>query len=97
MCSLTSYILVSKAEYCLLLSPHILLSSDTLPAAVQSAGEAATAEVVHANNRPGEEEVDPGHGDVSVESRAAHLQLPPVEGPQDRVQEVAAKDTAALC
>lgn len=70
-----------------------LLSSDTLPAAVQSAGEAAPAEMVHAAGGPGEEESDPGHDDVGACSSAAYLQLPPMEGPQDCLQEVAIKDT----
>lgn len=61
---------------------------DAFPVAVQSAGEAATAEMVHATGRPGEEEGDPGHDAVSAGSPTAFLQLPPVEGPQDCLQEV---------
>ena len=49
--------------------------------------------MVHTNNRPGEEEGDPGHADVSVGPSTAFLQLPPMERPQDRLQEVATRDT----
>lgn len=48
--------------------------------------------MVHTSNGTGEEEGDPGHDDVSVGPRAAFLQLPPVEGPQDRLQEVPTRD-----
>lgn len=74
----------SYGSSCYFLSP-----SDALPVAVQPAGEAATAKMVHATNRAGEEKGDPGHDDDGVGSSAALLQLSPVEGPQDRLQEVA--------
>lgn len=73
------------------------LPSDALSVAVQSTGEAATAEMVHAINRPGEKEGDPGHDDASVGSSATFLQLSPMEGPQDSLQEVAAQHTALYC
>lgn len=66
----------------------LLLSPDALPVAVQPAGEAAAAEMVHAGDRPGEEEGDPGHDVGSVGPSATFLQLPPLEGPQDRLQKV---------
>lgn len=71
-------------------------SPDALPVAVQPAGEAATAEMVHTNNRAGEEEGDPGHDDVSAEPSTPFLQLPPMERPEDRLQEVVTNDTAAF-
>lgn len=71
-------------------------SPDALPVAVQPAGEAATAEMVHSNNGAGEEEGDPGHDDVSAEPSTTFLQLPPMERPEDRLQEVATNDTAAF-
>lgn len=75
---------------------RFLPSPDALPVAVQPAGEAAAAEMVHAIHRPGEEEGGPGHDDVSVGPSTAFLQLPPMEGPQDRLQEVPTRDTAAF-
>lgn len=52
--------------------------------------------MVHTDNRPGEEEGDPGHDDISVGPSTTYLQLPPVERPQDRLQEVVTRDTAAF-
>ena len=75
---------------------HSLPSPDALSVAVQPAGEAAAAEMVRTNNRAGEEEGDPGHDDVGVGPSATLLQLPPVEGPQDCLQEVLTRDAAAL-
>lgn len=75
---------------------HFMPSPDALPVAVQPAGEAATAEMVHTDNGAGEEEGDPGHDDVSAEPSTAFLQLPPVERPEDRLQEVATNDMAAF-
>lgn len=69
---------------------------DALLVAVQSAGETATAEMVHAVNGPGEEEGYPGHDDDGVGPSTTFLQLPPMEGPQDSLQKVAARDTTAL-
>lgn len=63
-------------------------SPDTIPVAVQPAGEAAPAEMVHAANGAGEEEGDPGHDDAGGGPSAAFLQLSPVEGSEDRLQEV---------
>lgn len=63
-------------------------SPDALPVAVQSTGEAAIAEMVHANTGAGEEEGDPRHVDVGAGPSTALLQLPPVERPEDRLQEV---------
>lgn len=65
-----------------------LLCADAIPAAVQPAGEAALAEMVHAASRAGEEEGDPGHDDPGAGPPAAFLQLSPVEGSEDRLQEV---------
>lgn len=69
---------------CLLLPP----SPDAIPVAVQPTGEAAVAEMVYATNRAGEEEGDPGHDDAGAGPSTAFLQLPPVEGHEDRLQEV---------
>lgn len=77
-------------------SSQFLPSTDALSVAVQPAGEAAAAEMVCTNNRAGEEEGDPGHGDVGVGPSATLLQLPPMEGPQDCLQEVLTRDTVAL-
>lgn len=63
-------------------------SPDAIPVAVQPAGQAAAAEMVHATNGAGEEEGDPGHDDAGAGPSAALLQLPPVEGHEDRLQEV---------
>lgn len=52
--------------------------------------------MVHTVNRAGEEEGDPRHDDVSVGPSTTFQQLPPMEGPQDCLQEVAARDTTAL-
>lgn len=52
--------------------------------------------MVHTINRPGEEEGDPGHDDASVGSSTTFLQLPPMEGPQDCLQEVPTRDAAAF-
>lgn len=52
--------------------------------------------MVHTDNRPGEEEGDPGHDDISVGPSTTYLQLPPMERPQDRLQEVVTRDTAAF-
>lgn len=70
--------------------PGLLIPSppDAIPVAVQPAGEAALAEMVHAANGAGEEEGDPGHDDAGAGPSAAFLQLPPVEGSEDRLQEV---------
>lgn len=78
------------------LSSHVLPPPDAFPVAVQPAGEAATAEMVHASSRAGEEEGDPGHDHVSVGPSVTFLQLPRVERPEDRLQEVATRDTAAF-
>lgn len=56
-------------------------SSDTLPVAVQPAGEAAAAEMVHADVRAGEKEGDPRHDDAGAAQASALLQLPAVERP----------------
>lgn len=69
---------------------------DAFPVAVQSAGEATTAEMVHTTGRPGEEEGDPRHDAVSAGSSTAFLQLPPMDGPQDCLQEVPTTDTAVF-
>lgn len=45
--------------------------------------------MVHANIGAGEEEGDPRHVDVGAGPSTALLQLPPVERPEDRLQEVA--------
>lgn len=66
------------------------------PVAVESAGEAATAEMVHTIIRPGEEEGDPRHDVVSVGPSTTFLQLPPMEGSQDCLQEVPKRDTAVF-
>lgn len=63
-------------------------SPDAIPVAVQPAGQAAAAEMVHGTNGAGEEEGDPGHDDAGAGPSAALLQLPPVEGHEDRLQEV---------
>lgn len=52
--------------------------------------------MVHTDNRPGEKEGDPGHDDISVGPSTTYLQLPPMERPQDRLQEVVTRDTAAF-
>lgn len=44
--------------------------------------------MVHANTGAGEEEGDPWHVDVGAGPSTALLQLPPVERPEDRLQEV---------
>lgn len=75
---------------------QFLPSTDALSVAVQPAGEAAAAEMVHTNNRAREEEGDPGHDDVGVGPSATLLQLHPMEGPQDCLQEVLTRDTVAL-
>lgn len=66
-------------------------ASDALPVAVQPAGEAAAAEMVHAGGRAGEEEGDPGHDGAGAAQARALLQLPAVEGPENRLQEVASR------
>lgn len=63
-------------------------SPDAVPAAVQPPGEAAAAEVVHAADGAGEEEGDPGHDHAGAGPSASLLQLPAVEGPEDRLPEV---------
>lgn len=80
----------------LLFFPHFYFPPDALLVAVQPTGEAATAEMVHTDNRPGEEEGDPGHDDISVGPSTTFLQLPPVERPQDRLQEVVTQDIAVF-
>lgn len=52
--------------------------------------------MVHTINRPGEEEGYPGHDAVSVGSSTTFLQLPPMEGPQDCLQEVPTRHTAVV-
>lgn len=71
-----------------LLDTSLTPSPDALPVAVQPTGEAAIAEMVHANIGAGEEEGDPRHDDVGAGPSTALLQLPPVERPEDRLQEV---------
>lgn len=66
----------------------LFVLSDPLPVAVQSAGEAAVAEVVHTPIRARKEEGDPGHDSDGVGPSTTHLQLPAVEGPEDCLQEV---------
>lgn len=89
-CSRTHYSLqviikfVGEVILCLLLLP----SPDAIPVAVQPSGEAAVAEMVYATNRAGEEEGDPGHDHAGAGPSTAFLQLPPVEGHEDRLQEV---------
>lgn len=74
-------------------SPLLVPSPATFPVAIQSTGKAATAEMVCANIRPGEEEGDPRYDDVSVAPSASYLQLPSMEGLKDCLQKVAAQDT----
>lgn len=64
-------------------------SSDALPVAVQPAGEAAAAEMVHADGRAGEKEGGPRHDDAGAAQACALLQLPAVERSKNRLQEVA--------
>lgn len=52
--------------------------------------------MVHAIHGPGEEKGDPGHDNVSVGPSTTFLQLPPMEGPQDRLQEVPTRDAVAF-
>lgn len=59
--------------------------ADSLLVAVQQAGKATSAKVVHANNRSGEEEGDPGHDDDGLGPSVALVQLPAMERPQDCV------------
>lgn len=61
---------------------------DALHAAVQPPGEAAPAEVVHRDGRAGQEEDGAGaHADRS-RPQTKDVQLPGVEGPEDRLQKV---------
>lgn len=72
---------------------HFLPFPDAVSVAVQPAGEAATAEMVHTDKWAGEEEGDTGHDSVSASPSTTFLQLPPVERPEDCLQEVVTKDT----
>lgn len=67
---------------------NLPFSSDALPAAIQPAGEAAAAEMVHADGRAGEKEGDPRHDDAGAAQAGPLLQLPAVERPKNRLQEV---------
>lgn len=66
---------------------------DALPAALQSPGEAASSEVVHAHGRAREEEDHQGHDLHGVGTATAFLQLPALERPEDYLQEVGAAPT----
>lgn len=68
--------------------PYFLPSPDALPVAVQPAGEASAAEMVHAANGPREEQGHPGCDGVGVGTSPSLLQLPPLEGHQGGLQEV---------
>lgn len=95
--NLTKQICKLWSSYLFLLCLTSLPSADAFPAAVQSAGEAAASEMVCTYIGPREEEGDSGHDDVGIVTSSAYLQLPPVEGPQDHLQEVASKDTRTFC
>lgn len=66
---------------------------DALPAALQSPGEAASSEVVHAHGRAREEKDHQGHDLHGVGTATAFLQLPALERPEDYLQEVGAAPT----
>lgn len=64
------------------------VSLDALPAALQSPGEAASAEVVHTHVGARQEEDRQGHDHHGVGTATTHLQLPALERPEDYLQEV---------
>lgn len=61
---------------------------DAFHVAVQSAGEAASPEVVHGHGREGQEEDGQGTDAGGAGPQTQDEQLPGVAGPQDRLQEV---------
>ena len=65
-----------------------VLSPDAVHAAVQPAGQAAPAEVVHGHGGAGQEEDGAGADAGGAGPQAQDVQLPRVEGPEDRLQEV---------
>lgn len=64
------------------------VSLDALPAALQSPGEAAPAEVVHGDDGSGKEKDHQGNDHHCVGTATTFLQLPAVERPEDHLQEV---------
>lgn len=68
---------------------------DALPAALQSPGETAPAEVVHSHVRTWKEEDHQGNDLHGVVTTTALLQLPSLERPEDHLQEVS--PTSARC
>lgn len=72
------------------------VSPDALPAALQSPGETAPAEVVHSHVRPRKEENHQGNDLHGVVTTAALLQLPALERPEDHLQEVGTPCTYCL-
>jgi len=65
-----------------------VLAVDALSAAVQPSGEAPTAEMVHGSQRSGQEEDHTWRHTNGAGSTPEGLQLPAVEGSEDRLQEV---------
>ena len=63
-------------------------SSDALPVALQSPGKAAAAEVVCDHSGAREEEGHPRYDLHGAGTEATLLQLPPLERPEDCLQEV---------
>lgn len=53
--------------------------------------------MVHADGRAGEKEGDPRHDDAGAAQAAALLQLPAVERPKNRLQEVATERLQPIC
>lgn len=62
---------------------HPCLYIDAFHAAVQPAGEAAVAEMVHSHSWAGQKEDGQGTDADSARSKTKDVQLPRMEGPED--------------
>ena len=69
-------------------SPSSSRPLDALPAALQSPGEAASAEVVHTHPGAGEEEDHQGHDCHGAGTETQNMQLPALDGLEGCLQEV---------